>query len=72
MQLKMPWIDSKKCSRELDCRAARLCKQDAMFVRDEDEEEPGRAKGPPLVDLEKCKRCGDCEHTCTERAIKMI
>ena len=72
MQLKMPWIDTNRCVRELDCRAAKLCKQGAMSVREESEEEAGRAKGSPVIDLEKCKRCGDCEHACTEHAIKMI
>ena len=72
VQLKLPWIDTSKCTGELDCRAARLCKQGAMHVREESEDEPGKAKGCPLIDLEKCKRCGECENACTERAIKMI
>ena len=72
MQLKMPWIDTKKCARELDCRAARLCKQAAMEVAAESADEPGKADRCPMIDLEKCKRCGECEAACTERAIKMI
>lgn len=72
MQLKMPWIDTGRCTRKLDCQAALLCKVGAMSVREESEDEAGMAKGTPVVDLEKCKRCGDCEHACKEGAIKMI
>ncbi|MBM3958008.1 MAG: 4Fe-4S binding protein [Gemmatimonadetes bacterium] len=68
----MPWIDNTRCTRELDCPAARLCKHDAMTLREESGDEPGTAAGPPRIDLEKCKRCGDCEHACRERAIRMI
>jgi NAD-dependent dihydropyrimidine dehydrogenase PreA subunit len=72
MQLKMPWIDTRKCTRQLDCKAARLCKQEAMQVQEESDEEPGKSKKCSAIDLEKCKRCGECESACGEGAIKMI
>ena len=70
--LKIPWVDRSKCKRELDCPAARQCKERALQVQQESGEEEGRAIGGPVVDLEKCKRCGDCELACPEGAVKMV
>jgi len=70
--LKIPWVDRNKCTREMDCRAARYCKKEAFQAQPESKEEPGRQKDFPLIDLELCKQCGDCEKACTEGAVKMI
>ena len=70
--LKLPWVDTTKCKRELDCKAAKLCKVGAFKVRAPCADEPGKACGFPYADLELCKRCGECEHACTECAVKMI
>jgi hypothetical protein len=59
MLLKLPWVDHGKCKRELDCRCAAGCKEGAFQVLEESGVEPGKARGCPLIDLEKCKRCGD-------------
>lgn len=72
MLLKLPWIEYSKCKRELDCACAAQCKEGAFQAREESETEPGRAKDCPIIDFEKCKRCGDCEHACPEGAVKMI
>lgn len=72
MALKMPWVDTTKCTRKLDCKAASYCEYDAFLVRPESEETPGKASGFPVVDFELCKRCGDCEKACAEKAVKMI
>lgn len=72
MLLKIPWVDRKKCTRELDCRAALYCKVGAFQARPESAEEPGKQKDFPLVDLEQCKQCGDCERACPENAVKMV
>ena len=72
MLLKIPWVDRTKCTREFDCRAARHCKKEAFQIQPESEEEPGRQKDFPLIDLEQCKQCGDCEKACPEGAVKMI
>lgn len=71
MLLKIPWIDRSKCALELPCPAARGCKQGAMVERPESEE-TGKAVGRPVIDLEKCKRCGDCEPACPPGAVKML
>jgi formate hydrogenlyase subunit 6/NADH:ubiquinone oxidoreductase subunit I len=44
----------------------------AFVVQPESEEEPGKARDFPQVDLERCKQCGDCAKACTERAVKMV
>lgn len=71
MQLKIPWIDRRKCVLRLDCKAADSCGQDAIKVRDEGPE-AGIAEDIPVIDLESCKNCADCEKACPENAIKMI
>jgi len=70
--LKIPWVDRTKCKRELDCRAAQYCKKGAFQVQPASEDEPGKAKDYPRVDLEQCKQCGDCEKACPEKAVKMV
>ncbi len=72
MILKIPWVDRTRCTRELDCKAAKYCKKGAFKVQPESEDEPGKARDFPWVDLEQCKQCGDCEKACTERAVKMV
>jgi len=72
MRFKMPWLDRSKCTRELPCRAAELCKQAAFVAGPESGEEPGKMEDFPLIDLERCKQCGDCEHVCSAGAVKMI
>ncbi|MBU1670661.1 MAG: 4Fe-4S binding protein [Actinobacteria bacterium] len=72
MILKMPWIDRGRCDRKLDCAAARVCPRGALEVGPESEEEEGRASEYPLVDLEHCRRCGDCAKACPEGAVKMV
>ncbi|PKQ28783.1 MAG: hypothetical protein CVT63_01005 [Candidatus Anoxymicrobium japonicum] len=72
MQLKMPWIDRALCKRELDCKAALNCKKKAFHVQPASMDEPGLAAEFPLIDLEECKRCGDCEKACANHAVKMI
>lgn len=69
---KIPWIDTTKCKKEIDCKAARLCKQGALKVQPEAEDLPGTAVDCPRVDMELCKQCGECEHACTEQAVKML
>ncbi|MBU4174318.1 MAG: hypothetical protein KKB90_05810 [Actinobacteria bacterium] len=70
--LRMPWIDKSKCIRALDCEAASHCEKGAFQVQKESETEPGFAEDYPMIDLEMCKLCGDCEHACTENAVKMV
>ena len=70
--LKMPWIDRQKCKKESGCPASKKCEQGAFRVRGGSDEETGRTGDFPLIDLELCKRCGDCEHACPEGAVKMI
>ena len=70
--LRIPWIDKSKCIRQLDCKAANNCKKGAFLVRKESESETGFADDYPLIDLELCKQCGDCEQACTENAVKMV
>lgn len=70
MQLKMPWVDTRRCRKELECRAALLCKIGAFKEGEPGPE--GTSKDFPKVDLEACKRCGDCEHACPYGAVKMI
>ena len=70
--LKIPWVDRSKCKRESECKAAAVCKQKAFEVQPPSEEEPGLARDCPLVDLERCKQCGECEKTCPEHAVKMV
>lgn len=72
MLLKIPWVDRTKCKRELDCAAARQCKKKAFTVGPPSSEELDRASDFPLVDLERCRQCGDCEKACPERAVKMV
>lgn len=69
---KIPWLDTTKCKKATDCKAAEYCKHDAVTVQEESADQPGVAVDYPKVDLELCKRCGECEHACTENAIKMI
>lgn len=68
----MPWIDTTKCKKTVDCKAARQCREQAMYVQPEAEGQPGIAVDYPRVDLEQCKLCGECEHACPEGAVKMI
>jgi formate hydrogenlyase subunit 6/NADH:ubiquinone oxidoreductase subunit I len=70
--LKIPWVDKTKCKCELDCRAAAQCKKQAIEVQPACEDEPGRACDFPRIDLEVCRKCGDCEKACPEHAVKMI
>lgn len=70
--LKIPWVDRSKCKRESECKAAAVCKQKAFEVQAPSEEEPGLAGDFPLVDLERCKQCGECEKACPEHAVKMV
>ena len=70
--LKIPWIDKSKCIRKLECEAASHCKKGAIQVQKESETEPGLARDYPMIDLELCRQCGDCEHACTENAVKMV
>jgi len=70
--LRIPWIDRSRCVRKLDCDAARECKEKAIKVQEESVEEPGFSVDCPVIDLEMCKQCGDCERACPEKAIKMI
>ncbi|MBN1289228.1 MAG: 4Fe-4S binding protein [Actinobacteria bacterium] len=69
---KIPWLDTTKCRKAIDCRAAEFCKYETIHVQPESPEQPGIAVDYPKVDLELCKRCGECVHACTENAIKMI
>ncbi len=41
-------------------------------MQEESETEPGFAEDYPMIDPEMCKLCGDCEHACTENAVKMV
>ncbi len=70
--MKIPWVDRTRCTRKLACRASEHCKVGAFVVQPESEEEPGKARDFPQVDLERCKQCGDCAKACTERAVKMV
>jgi heterodisulfide reductase subunit A-like polyferredoxin len=67
---KMPWIDRLSCDvREVGeaCKAARHCPHGAFQVVKENGGEPG-----VWVDMEKCRRCGECSHACDRFAVKMI
>ncbi len=70
--LKMPWVDRQKSKKELDCPASKKCEQGAFQVLEESEEEPAKAVDFPVVDLERCKRCGDCVKACPDGAVKMV
>lgn len=72
MPLKLPWVDTTRCERVRDCAAARACKHGAFEVRVGPDDEPGCARCVPRVDLERCKRCGECEKACPTGAVKMI
>jgi Pyruvate/2-oxoacid:ferredoxin oxidoreductase delta subunit len=72
MRFKLPWIDKGKCDIAghcSHCRAAELCPTGAFLILD------GSGNGVPCsvgIDFEKCKRCGDCAHTCELGAVKMV
>jgi Pyruvate/2-oxoacid:ferredoxin oxidoreductase delta subunit len=70
--LKVPYLDRTRCRKVVDCKAAKHCKHGAFVVQGVCEEEPGTACDFPRVDLERCKSCGECEHACGERAVKMV
>ncbi len=71
MRFKLPWIDRTKCDiREHceSCKAADHCINGAFYIM---RGENG-ASCTTAVDLEQCKRCGECEHACERGAVKMI
>ncbi len=66
---RMPWVDTTRCDiseRCGECKAARLCPNGSFKVV----EDNGRCR--VAIDMERCKRCGECSHACELGAVKMI
>ncbi len=66
---RLPWVDTTRCDvaeRCADCKAARFCPNGAFGVV---EAEGGCRVS---IDLERCKRCGECAHACELGAVRMI
>lgn len=66
---RLPWVDTTRCDisqRCSDCKAARLCPHGAFGVVKK--EDSCRVS----IDLERCKRCGECAYACELGAVKMI
>jgi heterodisulfide reductase subunit A-like polyferredoxin len=66
---RIPWVDTTKCDitqRCEGCKAARLCPHGAFSVVNSE----GACR--VFIDLEACKRCGECAHACELGAVRMI
>jgi formate hydrogenlyase subunit 6/NADH:ubiquinone oxidoreductase subunit I len=73
MRHKMPWVDRLKCDvAEVgeSCKAAKYCPHAAFTVTWKPGDENGQYD--ILIDLERCRRCGECSHACDKFAVKMV
>lgn len=73
MRNKMPWVDRLKCdvaSVGEGCKASRHCPHEAFTVQRKNEE--AGETFDLFIDLEKCRRCGECSHACDQFAVKMV
>lgn len=73
MRHKLPWVDRLSCDvAEVgeSCKAARHCPHGAFTVQKRD---GGNGLTYDIfIDLERCRRCGECSHACDMFAVRMV